>query len=480
MRRGALLVLLVALAGAVPAQAVAAPVPIFRFVPSYGEPYASPSNTRSAYSTPALASVPSGGPDLVWARASPGGGWVVERGPSGGNSRLGWVPRPSEGRSMVHTVRIVGASPGRAAWTDSAFDVLDAHGMSYRTARSRITTVTPAAAPELVVGCSDRDTCACPPHCSNHTYPAELDGDVLAYVDGAYPNRSVVIDDLSSSEPPARIETHDIGDFVQLAGDHVAFTQFGVGYEPRTVVYDWRARREVYAVALQSVRDLQPDGKLLATNFQDQMVWYSPAEPHPHVIAPPPGRHLGDARMARDRIAFTHARRYGDGPVLAITDLTGDMKDIGPGPRFGDLAFDGMSAGWMAERCGLIEVFVLARVDQPGGDARSPKPCSPPAIRDLGFGSGGRIVVKAVCPTGCHGILGIYAHAGFRVPKLVTRRMNLRRGSRVQTIHLVPPGPTRRALERHTGPVRLQARYLGRDGRGQLVGASKAGTVKRP
>jgi hypothetical protein len=471
MRRGPLLAVLVAVAAAWPAQAAAAPERVFRFVPSYGEPYAANNPFRS-YAGPQLA-----GSELVWARAAFGGGWVVER---GRGLRVASSARPSEGGNTVHTLRVAGGSPSRVAWTDSAYDVLDAKGMSYRSVRSTVTTATPGGAPTTAVGCHDRESCACPRHCSDHSYPADLDGDVLAYVEGHYPNRAVVVDDLASEDPPLRIEADEIDAFVRIAGDHVAFSQLGFNSQPRTTVYDWRARRELYRIPVPRVADLQADGKLVTTDVSGSLVWYSATEPTPHPIAPPPKRTVGDMRIAGDRIAFTHTRRYGEDPMLAVTDLAGNTKDVAPGPGYGMLAFDGRRAGWMAERCGLIEVLLDPDVDRPGGDPPPRNACVPPRIDDLRIDSQGRIAVKVLCQAGCRGTLGIYRHGGSPVRKLATRRISLGASRRVRTVRLTPSDAGFRAMSTPTGSLRIEARFLGRDGRSQLVGAAQAGKVRHP
>ncbi|HEX8052197.1 MAG TPA: hypothetical protein VF517_04335 [Thermoleophilaceae bacterium] len=206
-----------------PSPAGAAPRDVSTFVPSYAEPYASESNSFYSWSGPVLA-----GGSAAWARSRPQGGWVVERAAPGQPvTRLATSERPTIGSRVIHTVRPAGGSASRVAWTDTAFDVLDAHGMSYRSIRSRL-YATGAGGASIVTGCGDGPSeCRCPQFCSNFSYAADLDGDVLAYVEGNYPHRTIVVDDLASADAPVRIEVGgDAGDHIRIAGDHVAYVGF--------------------------------------------------------------------------------------------------------------------------------------------------------------------------------------------------------------------------------------------------------------
>ena len=214
--------LAVALVAVPAAPASAAPRPVYSFVPSEIEPYADAT-------TPSTAGRAQYWPETWWpgrAAARAAGGWWGRSTTAGsGAFPAASIERPVVAGRLVQQVRIAGGSPTRVVWTDTATEVLNPRAMDYRTVRSRIFTSDAQGRTILVTGCGENGgpPCDCPPFCSNHSFPADLDGDMLAYIEGYYPNRRIVIDDLTSSAEPLRIETGDtIGDRVRIAGDLIA------------------------------------------------------------------------------------------------------------------------------------------------------------------------------------------------------------------------------------------------------------------
>jgi hypothetical protein len=137
---------------------------------------------------------------------------------------------------------------------------------------------------------------------------------------------------------------------LRLAGRYVAYALHprdapAGSPETQIVVYDWVAGAEAYrARASESVPhyggylfaafDLQSDGKVAVVSAPDQspiespdtcgdrfsVVWYSPAEPAPHML--PVQACVADLRMDGDRVAFFR----GDGETgarLVVSDLAG-------------------------------------------------------------------------------------------------------------------------------------------------------------
>jgi hypothetical protein len=461
-------------------QAQAAPGVVFSFVPSEIEPYADASSALYSWSSPVLA-----GDAAVWARSRAGGGWVVERTPAGATgTRVATTLRPAVGGRVVQSVRMAGGSPTRVVWTDTATEVLNPKGMDYRTVRSSIFNSDAEGRTIFVTGCNEMGRpCECPPFCSNHTFPADLDGDVLAYVEGAYPNRRIVIDDLSSAAESLRPETRDtIGDRIRIAGDLIAY----VSVFDHVVVYDWRARRELYRVPSYIVFDLQSDGKLVTVNDAGQIVWHSPAEPQAHRIDPPERRRYLSARIGGDRILATHEIRFGLSPTLAVVDLDGQRRDIaGATSGFFGLDFDGRRAATSLLVCGRVSMLLdtdVDAVDPAPADAAPTLPaCVPPEIRGIGVGSRGQVVVKLVCAGGCTGRLRTDADPALGAAAPLARRtIELSASTRVRRIELMPSRADRRSLLDRGAELRVQATFDGRDRRRQPVGATRAGSLKRP
>jgi hypothetical protein len=470
----------VALAVLPAAPAVAAPRPVYGFVPSEIEPYGSVIDNYYSWSSPVMA-----GDAVVWARSRAGGGWVVEQAPPGATGRVvATIVRPTGGSRVVQSVRVAGGSPTRVVWTDTATDVLNAHGMDYRTVRSSIFTSDAQGRTIFVTGCSEMGRpCECPPFCSNHTFPADLDGDVLAYVEGNYPDRRIVIDDLSSSAEPVRLDTGDrVGDRIRIAGDVIAY----VSVFDHVVVYDWRARRELYRVPDYIVYDLQPDGKLVAVQDPGRIVWHSPAEPQAHRIEPPEGRRYLSARIAGDRILATHEIKFGRSRTLAVVGLDGRARDIaGADSGFFGLDFDGRRAAWSALSCGRVSMVLDPDVDetdpQPANSEPARPACVPPTIRGIGVGSRGQVVVKLVCGGGCSGRLRADADPALGAAAPLARRsLDLRPSDRVRRVELLPSRADRKRLLNRGSELRVQAVFAGSDRNKVAVGATRAGSVKRP
>jgi hypothetical protein len=221
---------------------------------------------------------------------------------------------------------------------------------------------------------------------------------------------------------------------LRLAGRYVAFVVGARSARARNsarqvVVYDWVAGAEVYR-ASASVElplpgdfrfdhfDLQADGKLVAASAprvddpdddakppcEDSIavVWWSPAEPQPHVLA----QKACDPRIriGNDRLAFL--RRAGDtGAELVTTGLTGGP--VTPVATFAHegsvhaLDFDGARAAFAVRGC--VHPTVYAEVAQPATPASFAQPNCPVTIAK----SAGRVTrggfanLRFTCPNGC-------------------------------------------------------------------------------
>jgi hypothetical protein len=455
--------LALALALALHASAPAAPRQVARFVPSYAEPFSGLDS--NSWATPVLA-----GESAVWARSRPGGGWSVERGTPGARpTRVAFSERPVGGYRVLHRIRMAGGSPTRIAWSDSATEVFSASHMSYQPIRSRVLAAAPGVAPVPIVGCASRDECyGNPEFVGDHTYVADLHGDVVAYVTGAYPDYTVVVDDVDSPADPVRIETGVLYSHLRLAGDYVAYVDASKD-EWQTVVYDWRARREVYRVP-HGEHDLQADGKLARIDEEGRLVWHSPSEPRAHRIDSSDDRRYDAVRIGGDRILATHGL---DG--LRVVELDGRFRDIGVKLRYTGYDFDGGRATWATAECGFVSVWLDPDVDVEDPQKGEPElpPCTPPEIRGIQATGDGRVVVKLVCADSCRG-----PALGTASP-LARRRIGLRASRRALRVHLRPSKADRERLRKRPSPLNVQAIFEGRD-RDRPVAATKRGSLKRP
>jgi hypothetical protein len=266
---------------------------------------------------------------------------------------------------------------------------------------------------------------------------------------------------------------------LRLAGRYVAYVVGARSARARNparqvVVYDWVAGAEVYRVSASvdvplpgdfrfDHFDLQADGKVVAASAarvedpeddakapcEDSIaiVWWSPAEPQPHVLP----QKACQARVAigADRIAFF--RRSGaTGAELVTTDLTG--APVAPVATFAHegsihaFDFDGARAAFAVRGC--VHPTVYAEVAQPAAPAAFPQPDCPIRLsKSAGrVGRGGFANVRAGCPNGCRdldievtspfkynlsGRVGAGKTRTFRVRLPASLRARLARGRRV-------------------------------------------------
>lgn len=247
-----------------------------------------------------------------------------------------------------------------------------------------------------------------------------------------------VFDQAPGAAVPQRTIDHpsnlDAEGALRLAGRYVAFVVGARSARARNsarqvVVYDWIAGAEVYR-ASASVElplpgdfrfdyfDLQADGKLVAASAprvddpgddakapcEDAIavVWWSPAEPQPHVL--PQKACDPRIRIGNDRVAFL--RRSGaTGAELVTTDLTG--APVAPVATFAHegsihaLDFDGARAAFAVRGC--VHPTVYAEVAQPATPASFRRPDCPVTIAK----SAGRVTrggfanLRFTCPNGC-------------------------------------------------------------------------------
>jgi hypothetical protein len=459
------------LAAAAPAQA--APSTVTRFVPTAAELF--------AYSGPVLA-----GDSVAWTRNLPAGDWTVERGsPGSARVRVALSKRPD---TTAHQVWLIGGSSTRLAWLDHAYDVVDAKSSTTITRRRQI-FASPPTAP--VAGCGDRlPECRCPAYCGYFDpLRGDLDGDVLAYLDGDHLDRTIVVDDLASAGEPIRIDRHKLVETVQVAGDHVAWFEgrLGTTDESRTVVWNWREGREVYHVERDYLNALQRDGKIVVDRPGDEgLRWFGPNDPTPHPLDAPPGRYYANVRMANDRLLFTEGLiANGSTTRLLTSDLAGAVETVASGetlPSLGiphPLDFDGRRAAWTTRDCGLVAVVLDDDVTGDRGDPAPASSCSPPQIADLRVTENGNVAVKLICRRGCRGMLALYAVDSEPRSRLARRRLDLRAGSGARRVLLVPSDADQRRLQ-GIGKLRVHAIFSGSDGRGRTVGSARAGSLRHP
>ena len=468
--------LLLSLALATAAPAAAAPSTVARFVPA-GVP--------STHSGPVLA-----GNAAAWARHLPAGGWAVERGSPGSDvERVALSGRPD---ATVHELRMVGGSSTRIAWLDYGYSVVGNKTYVTHVRRRQLMTSGSTAA---VAGCGGQmPPCECPPYCGFNDDPlgGDLDGDVLAYLEGYYTgDRRIVVDDLASPADPLRIDPDRLVDYVRIAGDHVAWLERTLTADPQswTVVWNWREGREVLRLHRRELLDVQADGKIVVAGPGRGLTWFAPGDPDPHVIQAPANHTYSGVRLARDRLLFVDAldTAYEGGPPIALvtSDLAGNTQAVGAGGTAPDelsragVDFDGRRAAWTTRACGLVSVRFDDDVTAPRGDFAPPPPCTPPSIAKIGSTSGDRIAVHVRCKRGCKGLVGLYDTSSPRRGRIARASVDLRRaGSR--RVLLTPSAAYLKQRRPNTKKVRVQAIFDGRDGRGLRVGAVALGSVRRP
>lgn len=470
-------VIALALALVVPASASAAPREVTRFVPSYAEPFGE--FFQNSWATPVLA-----GDSAVWARSRPSSGWVVERGtPDARPSRVAFSERPTGGYRVLHRITMAGGSPTRVAWSDGAVEVHSASHMAYTPFRHRLMTATPGGAPAPVLECTRFTECYEDGLVGYDSYFGDLDGEVVAYITGRYPDYSIVVDDLQSSAEPVRIETGSLDyRYLRIAGSYVVWTNISIdGYE--TVVYDWRARREVYR-APGSGYELQSDGKVAAVAPGDDggIRWYSRSEPRAHEIDPPSGGFYGAVRIAGDRLLALE--RDGRARTLVVMGLDGSgRRSIGPVQEYpAGYDFDGKRATWATAECGFVSMWFDPDVDveAPVRAGAALPPCTPPSIRGIQAAGDGRIVVKLVCAASCRGRLDVFVDPELGTARpLARRRIGLRANRRVRRVYLKPSKADRARIRKRPRVLNIQAIFEGSDG-DRSVAATRRGSLKRP
>ncbi|MFN2468895.1 MAG: hypothetical protein ABR521_12275 [Gaiellaceae bacterium] len=126
---------------------------------------------------------------------------------------------------------------------------------------------------------------------------------------------------------------------VQVAGRFLAWAEWG--HHNRLTVYDRVSKRVRYRAAPNAGEfDLQEDGKVVVARTRprdprfQQLEWYSPAEPRPHLLAVALSRgYRGHVRLANDRIVAVAARgREGYRGDLVVVGLDGSRRTLA---RFG-------------------------------------------------------------------------------------------------------------------------------------------------
>lgn len=468
-----------ALTAAVPA-AQAAPQTVKQFAPSHRE---TPGSLYPYYSFsgPELA----GPVSVAWARSLPGGGWVVETANPGGpgSQVIARVVRPA---SDYHLIGLVGASATRIAWTDIAFYVVNAHDGRVQVVRDGLYATDRPGMERAVMGCGGPSTppCACQTYCDSTPPAADLEGNVLAYVEGDFSDRTIVVDDLASEADPVRVPAGSgVFDFVRIAGDRLLYLDISTN-QPVAVVYDWRASRELYRVRTGQYYALQSDGKLAVVGTDGRLRWYRADGSQGGVIEPGTGRRFAEVRMAADRLAIRDERDSGGDRRLRVDDLNGATRAFAGGATAPagmtarSFDFDGRRAAWVSLECGVTSVIVESDVLSPSAGPRPAARCLPPAITDLRVTDRGLLVADVVCARGCRGTFN-----GYRITppdsKLGYRRLDLSASPKRRRISFRPPAAERERLRR-PGATRVHVHFSGRDGGGHPVGAGRVGTVKRP
>lgn len=450
------------------AGAPAAPQTLTRFVPSVAEgPLGDPS---FSFSGPGLA-----GDSVAWARALPGGRWLVESGTPGvAPSRVARTRRPA---AQTHVVGLIGASPTRIAWSDLAWNALNAHDGRSQMVRDDILATDLSS---RVTSCGESGPPCCTGYCLL-SRSADLDGDVLAYAERTDAGWDMVVDDLTSTAPPMRLTTERaVVPVVRVAGRYVAFMSFRSQDGAGVVVHDWRSGAEVYRVELRFLLDLQADGKVVTSGTDRALSWSSPAEPQPHrILNVPDSSYLLRVAMAGDRLAIIEQDDSGDQRVVSVS-LDGERRVVAQSRHrsqriFGGLAFDGDRVAWTALECGLVSVVL--EPDAASSDGSATPTCTPPKLREFHVSPAGDVVAHVVCAAGCRGRLSGYFATDPRT-RFARRTIALPPSPTPTRIVLRPSAAARPRLRRRT--VRVQLLFSGRDGRGNLVGASRAGTLKRP
>jgi hypothetical protein len=458
--------------------ATAAPRVVTSFVPSSSESSGGPVET--AYSGPFLA-----GGQVAWTRNLHAGGWVVERGAPGARvKRIATVARPAADH---HFVRMRGASAARTAYTDYAFDILSDRPPRGATIRNLIgtSTLAPGSSQDLV-GCggASQPPCACQGDCYPDELQGRLEGDTLAYVEGSFGDAVIVVDDLASPAAPVRIDRDAAIYGLRVAGSMLAWAESGAG-RARTVVYDWRAGRELYTVDGVFPQALQADGKIATLDSDWGLSWHGPAEPAGHRIERPAGTQVSRVRLAADRLLFVEG---GSGPTrLLLAGLSGGVAEVasryccGGDAPFANLDFDGTRATWASFDCGLVAIVLEPDVTRaaPGRPASTACGARPPELSQIKFASGGRLAARMTCEKGCRGAVALYEAGRSSHSRLARRTVDLRPSKRPHWVYFTPSAPVRKRIAK-LAQLRVQGVFSGRDGPGRRVADTRTGTLKRP
>jgi translation initiation factor IF-1 len=469
LRSTAAVVLALSAALACASATSAAPQVVTQFVPSVAE--GSLSDTNRSFSAPGLY-----GDAVAWTRAMPTGEWTVQSAVPGSPARAHWISRLPD--ADTHIVGLVGASPTRIAWFDLAWNVLSAHDMRSQVLRDEFRT-TGSNVP--VDRCGEGGPPCCTDYCPLFR-SSDLDGDVLAYVDGTSSRGDVVVDDLSSDAPPVRLDVQgSVNLTARVAGRYVAYMRLRADDYIDVIVVDWRSGGEVHRVEAQYLYDLQSDGKVLTTGPGRTLSWSSPSEPahHPIFEVPQDRSHVG-LRIAEDRIAMVEYDTAGHQRVVT-SDLSGNRHVVAqahhdPSQRvLVNLAFDGHRVAWTALQCGLVSVLLEPRAME--GVAPAPPACTPPKLRKISRTAGGDIVAHVVCAEGCRGRLRGYFASGFQ-RRFARRSVELAPSTEPRRVVLRVATQHRKRFRARKVPV--QVIFTGEDGGGNTVGTSGVGTLRRP
>jgi hypothetical protein len=196
------------------------------------------------------------------------------------------------------------------------------------------------------------------------------------------------------------------GGRIRMAGTMVAFHASG-GY----VVHDVASGADVLSIpdsalpgAVHAI-DVQSDGKLAVATGKapvfgggavdaTQIVWASPADPAPKVVAPGPA--FRGLRMAGDRFAFLRLGAASD--ELVVRDLQGVDTIVARFDAAGPFDFDGTRAAWARRTCDATEVMMRPAAEQPADEHRID--VCPLEVEDQRpeVSRRGRLKVFAYCP----------------------------------------------------------------------------------
>ena len=406
---------------------------------------------------------------------------VSDESPSAGPHIAGDQVVYRQATAQQHLIRAV--APGGAPRTLRAFPVvvgiteedccLTSTGLGFAASATRLATLNwredsvkgaPAGASlRLAAGPldgPDGDVYTCFSEGPLRTFGAfDLDGDRLAYVNGACPGDTpkVVIRDLAAGadvavvDPPAgsRVGT------VKLAGRYLAIAHApqtgGASAPAEVVVRDLTAGTEVLRAPVSGGYDLQADGKI--TTLTDtpgpdgcptSVGWHSPADParHPLPVCP-----ASAPRMSGDRVLIkvsTPAAQEDSGE-LVIVDLAGAVRPLvvseSQGAIWGDYDLEDGRAAYAVGTCipGRSQVFVddLGAGGPLAADADCPVTARGGRVR---ASRSGAVVLALECPNGCGGTLALgrrgspSSYAPERTysaaPGTVRVTLKLRRGAR--------------------------------------------------